>query len=229
VTVRPIQPEQRRAAKLVGFLYVIQMAVAVFGESFVRRALVMRGDAAKTAENLLAHEGLFRLSIAGDLLVYVTVILLVWGLWVVVEPVGRRLALLAVLFRLAENAVLCMATVQSLVMLRLLKGSDSLSALSSDQRRALAMLAYTTQGLGMSVAFVLLGCGSAVFAWLLWKSRYVPRWISAWGIFGSLVLSLGTVAIALFPSLGVVGLAYMAPIGIYEVGLGVWLIVRGIR
>ena len=229
MTARPIEPEQRRAAKLVGFLYVIQMAIGVFGESFVRRRLVVRGDAAKTAENVLAHETLFRLSIAGDLIVYATVIVLVWGLWVILRPVDRRVAALAVLFRIAENAVLCMATVQALVMLRLLKGSDSVAALTSDQRGALAMLAYTTQGLGMSVAFVLLGCGSALFAWLLWKSRYVPRWISGWGIFGSLVISLGTLAIVLFPALGVVGLAYMAPVGIYEVGLGLWLIVRGIR
>jgi hypothetical protein len=226
---RPIQPAQGAAAKVAGYLYVIQMAVAVCCDSFVRGRLIVRGDAAKTAQNILASEGLFRLSIVGDLLVYTTVIVLVWALYVVVRPVDRNLALLAVLFRIAENAVLCVATVNSLVVLRLLKGGDSLAALPAAERQSLAMLAISTQGLGMSVAFILLGLGSTVFAWLLLKSGYVPAWLARFGIFASLVLSVVTLAVLLFPGLGVIGIAYMAPMGIYEVGLGLWLIVQGIR
>src|SRR5207245_10497706 len=99
-----IAPEQRAAARIVGFLYVIQMAVAVFGESFVRGRLIV-ADAGKTAENIVASERLFRLSIAGDLFVYAGVLVLTWGLYVVLRPVNRNLALLAAFFRLVETAV----------------------------------------------------------------------------------------------------------------------------
>lgn len=226
-----IEPSQRTAARILGWLYVIQMAVAVFGQSFVRDRLIVRGDAAKTAQNILEHERLFRLSIGGDLFVYAGVIVLVWAFYVVVRPVrkNRNLALLAVLFRLAETAVLCVATVNSLVVLRLLEGAGSLGGLGVGERQSLAMLALGAQGLGMYVAFVLLGLGSAVFAYLLLQSRYVPRLIPAWGIFASLLLALGSLGILVFPGLSVLGMAYMAPMGIYEVGLGLWLIVRGIR
>jgi hypothetical protein len=225
-----IEPAQRTAARVVGFLYVIQMAAAIFGESFVRGRLIVRGDATKTALNILGSERLFRLSIAGDLFVYTGVIVLIWAFYVLVRPVNKNLALLAVFFRLAETAVLCVATVNSLVALSLLSGADALKTFSAGQLHTLAILAITAQGLGMRVGFVLLGLGSTVFAYLLLKSRYVPKALASWGIFSSLVLALVTLAILVFPRLGdVMGLAYMAPMGIYEVGLGLWLLVKGIQ
>jgi hypothetical protein len=228
--LKTIEPAQRTAARVVGVLYLIQMATGVFGESFVRSPLIVRGDAGKTAQNILGSERLFRLSIAGDLFTYIGVIVLIWAFYVMVRPINKNLALLAAFFRLAETAVLCVATVNSLVVLRLLSGADDLAAFAAGQRQSLAMLALGAQGLGMHVGFILLGLGSTVFAYLLWKSRYVPRAIAAWGIFASLVLALVTLAITVFPVLGeVLGLAYMAPMGLYEVGLGLWLVIRGIR
>jgi hypothetical protein len=230
VALPAIEPAQRTAAKIAGFLYVFQMATAVFGESFVRGQLIVRGDAAKTAENILGSERLFRLSIAGDLVTYTGVIVLTWALYVVLRPVDKNLALLGVFFRLVENAVLCVATVNALVALRLLSGPDYLKTFDTGQLQSLARLALSVQGMGMTVAFILLGLGSTVFAYLLLKSRYVPRALAGWGLFASLVLALGTLLIVVFPDLGdILGLAYMAPMGIYEVGLGLWLLVKGIR
>ena len=223
-----ISPEQRAVARIVGFLYVIQMAVAVFGESFVRGRLIV-ADAAKTAENIAGSERLFRLSIAGDLFVYAGVLVLTWGLYVVLRPVNRNLALLAAFFRLVEVAVLCAATVNSLVVLRLLSGAEDLKALEAGQRHSWIKLAYSTQGYGMLVGFILLGLGSALFAYLFWKSRYVPRGLALLGIVGSLLLSVVTWATIVFPGLRVLGLSYMMPLGLYEVGLGLWLIFKGIR
>ena len=131
----------------------------------------------------MGAEGLFRLSLAGDLITYTSVIVLIWAFYVVVRPVNKNLALLAVLFRLAENAVLCVATVNSLIVLKLLSGAESLKAFDDRQLQSLATLAISAQGFGMSVGFVLLGVGSTVFAYLLLKSRYVPKALAALGIF----------------------------------------------
>jgi Domain of unknown function (DUF4386) len=122
-TLAAITPAQRTAARIVGFLYVFQMAVEVFGESYVRERLVVAGDATKTALNIMADERLFRLSIAGDLVTYTSVIVLIWAFYAMVRPVNRNLALRAAFFRLVENAVLCVATVNSLIVLRLLSGA----------------------------------------------------------------------------------------------------------
>ncbi len=225
-----VTPAQRTAAKIVGVLYLVQMTVAIFGEIFVRGRLVVPGDATQTARNTIAHQRLFRLSIAGDLFVYTGVIVLIWAFYVLVRPVNRNLALLAVLFRLAENAVLCVATVNALVALKLLSAPDYLKTFETTQLHSLARLAVNAQGLTMNVAFVLLGLGSAVFAYLLFRSGYVPKVIAAWGIFSSLFLAIVTLAIIVFPSLGAaLGLTYMVPMFFYEVGLGLWLVVKGIR
>jgi hypothetical protein len=229
MTTPAIEPAQHTATKVVGFLYLIQMATGIFGQSYVRDQLIVRGDATKTAQNIIGAERLFRLSIAGDLVTYTGVIVLIWAFYVLVRPVNKNLALLAAFFRLAENAVLCAATVNSLVALKLLSGAGELKAFEASQLHSLAMLVLSAQGLGMNVGFTLLGLGSTVFAYLLLKSRYVPKALAAWGIFSSLVLAAGTLAIMVFPGLGVVGLAYMMPMGIYEVGLGLWLLVKGIR
>ncbi|MEO8043409.1 MAG: DUF4386 domain-containing protein [Spartobacteria bacterium] len=223
-----ISPTQRAAARLVGILYLVQMAAGVFGEVVVRGQLIVRGDAAQTAKNIIASEQLFRLSIAGDLLTCIAVLVLTWGLYVLLRPVNQHLALLGAFFRLVELAVLSTATVSSLVVLRLLGSSNPLPTFEAAQIHSLVSLAIANQRLAMSVAFVFLGLGSAVFAWLLLKSRYVPKALAALGIFGALTLSIVTLAIIVFPGLRVLGMIYMLPMGLYEVGLGLWLLIKGL-
>ncbi|HYJ06913.1 MAG TPA: DUF4386 domain-containing protein [Chthoniobacterales bacterium] len=222
-------PAQHTAAKIIGIIYPIQMATGIFGEVFVRGQLIARGDPTKTAENIMASEQLFRLSIAGDLITYILVMVLTWAFYVLLRPINRHLALLGAFFRLSELAVLCIATVNSLVVLRLLSGAAYLKTFDPNQLHSLVMLAYHTQGLGMSVGFILLGLGSSIFAYLLLRSDYVPKGLAVLGIFSSLLLALGSLAIIVFPRLGVIGMSYMMPMGLYEVGLGFWLLIKGIK
>lgn len=222
-------PAQHTAAKIIGLIYPIQMATGIFGEVFVRGQLIARGDPTKTAENIMASEQLFRLSIAGDLVTYILVMVLTWAFYVLLRPVNGHLALLGAFFRLSELAVLCLATVNSLVVLKLLSGAAYLKSFDLNQLHSLVMLAYHTQGLGRSVGFILLGLGSAVFACLLLRSRYVPKAFAVLGVFSSLLLALGSLAIIVLPGLGVIGMSYMIPMGLYEVGLGLWLLIKGIK
>lgn len=222
-------PAQHTAARIIGIIYPIQMATGIFGEVFVRGQLIARGDPAKTAENIVASEQLFRLSIAGDLITYILVMVLTWAFYVLLRPVNRHVALLGAFFRLSELAVLCVATVNSLVVLRLLSGAAYLNTFDANQLHSLVMLAYHTQGLGMSVGFILLGLGSAVFAYLLLRSGYVPKGMAILGVFSSLLLALGSLALIVFPGLGAIGMIYMIPMGLYEVGLGFWLLIKGIK
>lgn len=223
------RPAQHTAAKIIGIIYPIQMATGIFGEVFVRGQLIARGDPTRTAENIMASEQLFRLSIAGDLITYILVMVLTWAFYVLLRPINRHLALLGAFFRLSELAVLCIATVNSLVVLRLLSGAAYLKTFDPNQLHSLVMLAYHTQGLGISVGFILLGLGSSIFAYLLLRSDYVPKGLAVLGIFSSLLLALGSLAIIVFPGLGVIGMSYMMPMGLYEVGLGFWLLIKGIK
>lgn len=224
-----IEPEQRTAARVVGCLYLLTMATGVFGELFVRGRLV-RGDALQTANNIAASERLFRLGVVSDLITIAGVVVLIWGLYVVLKPVSRNGALLGAILRLVGAAIGAVSVVNSLAALRLLSGPAYLRALGESQQQDLARLFISVQGVGSQVDFVFLGLGSTVLSYLWLRSGYIPRALAALGILGSLMLAVGGMAIMVFPGLAsVLTLMYMIPLGIYEVGLGLWLIVKGIR
>lgn len=225
-----ITPAQHRAAKVVGCLYLIQMALAIFGESFVRNRLIVPRDAVQTAANLAASERLFRLSLAGDLMIYASVIVLFWGIYIILKPVNKDVALLGAFFRLVEQAILAVTTFAGFIALRLLSGPEYLRVVDTAQLQAFARAFIGMYGIGLSIGFVFLGLGSAVFSYVWMKSCYIPKALAVLGIFGSLLLTMMTLVTMVFPRVyEVLGMSYMMPMGLYEVGLGLWLLIRGLR
>ena len=112
---------------------------------------------------------------------------------------------------------------------RLLSGDEFLKTIEANQLHSVAQLALGVQAAGMNMGFMLLGLGSAVFAYLLLPSRYVPRVLAGWGVFSSLLLATYALSITVFPKAVALQLAPMLPMGIYEVTLGFWLLLRGAR
>jgi hypothetical protein len=224
-----LKSEQERAARLAGAMYLIQMGTGVFTQIYARGSLIVRGDPTQTARNIIDSEGLFRIGIASDLATYTAVLVASWALYVLLRPVNRNLALLALLFRLSELAVHFNATVNSLAVLRVLGGAQYLKSIDASQLHSLAQLALSVQGEGVNMGFILLGLGSAVFAFLLLKSQFVPWLLAGWGVFASLLLAAYALATIVFPKAGALQVAPMLPMGIYEVTLGFWLLVRGVN
>lgn len=229
MTLPSIDQEQQTAAKVVGFIYLVAMATSMFAELYLRRPLIVRGDAVQTAINIAASEGLFRLSSVIHLLTFASDVIVGVASYVVLRRINRNLALLAAFWRVANAAILAVILLSDFAVLRLLSGVEYLRAFDTAQLQALARLMISVQAAGFQIGFVFLGLGSTVFSWLWLKSGYVPRALAAWGIFASSVLAFGTLAIMLFPALGVVGLTYMAPMFLFEVGLGLWLLIKGLR
>jgi hypothetical protein len=220
---------QQRAARLAGAMYLIQMATGVFTQIYARGSLIVRGDPTQTARNIIDSEGLFRFGIASDLATYTAVLIATWALYVLLRSVNRNLAMLAVLFRLMELAIHFNATVDSLGVLRLLSGAPYLKSIDAGQLHSMAQLALSAQGEAVNMGFILLGLGSAVFAFLLFKSRFIPRLLSGWGVFASLLIGAYALSIIVFPKAGALQVLPMLPMGIYEVSLGFWLLLKGAK
>jgi hypothetical protein len=225
-----ITPAQQTAAKVVGALYLIQMALAIFAESFVRGRLIVPRDAVRTAANLAASERLFRISLAGDLMIYASVVVLFWGIYIILKPVNKDVALLAAFFRLVEQAILAVTTFAGFIALRLLSGTEYLRVIDPAQLQALARAFISMYGIGLSIGFVFLGLGSAVFSYLWLKSGYIPRSLAMLGIFASLLLTFMTLVTMVYPGVyETLGMTYMVPMFFYEVGLGFWLLIKGLK
>lgn len=221
---------QARAARIAGSMYLIGMATAIFGEAFVRDSLIVSGNATRTAQNIIESELLYRVGIATDLFTFASVVVLIWALYVLLRPVNKDLVLLAVFFRVVEVATHFVATINSLVVLRFLTGGDYLATFGTSQLHTLARVAIGTQADGVSIGFILLGLGSTVFAYLLVKSRYVPRALAMWGVFSSLLITAAAFWDIVSPSTaGVPQLSSYVAMFIYEVTLGLWLLLKGVN
>jgi hypothetical protein len=219
---------QTKAAKVAGFMYLMGMTVSIFVELYLRGSLIVTGNALATADNIMAHETLFRVAIVLDLLTYLSVSLLVWALYVLLKPVNRNLALLATFLRLAEMAFFFVVLLGNFVILHVLSNEDYLKAFEAGQLQALSRVVLLTRGDAYTIGFSLLGLGSTVFTYVLFKSNYVPRLLAGWGIFSSLLLALGFITL-IFPELRKIALPSQVPMFIFEVGLGLWFVIKGVK
>ena len=203
MTIGTIDDSQRGAAKVAGSMYLFAMATSIFAEVYVRANLVS-SDAAKTAANIAGSESLFRLAIVLDLVTVAADIALITALYVLLEPVDRNLAMAAAFFRIIESAILAVTAVSGIVGLRLLSGADYLRALAPEQLQALARVTLSVHNFGLTMAFIFLGLGGGVFAYLLFKSRYVPSGFGGLGIVAYAVMVIYSLTSIMVPSVSTI-------------------------
>jgi len=217
-------------ARVAGFILLFAMALGIFSQVFILGRVVVPDDAAATASNIMASEGEFRLGIAVDVVTFVSDVVIAWALYELLKPIDKSFALLGAFLRIADGSILAVTTFSGLITLRLLSGVDYLHAFDASQLQSLARLFISARGLGFDVGFVFLGLGSSVFAYLLFKSRFIPRAMAGWGIFSSLALTLGSLAMILFQGFATsASMTYMVPMFFYEVPLGLWFLIKGVR
>ena len=220
---------QSKAARLAGLLYLVAMATGLFAEFYVHfpSTLIVNGDAAKTASNIIANDRLYRIGIANNIITFAIDVALIWALYILLKPVSRNLALLAVFFRLVETTIACVAIVQYFVAMQFVSDADHLKAFDPGQLQALLVMHYT-YALTFTVVAIFLGLGSTIFNYLLFKSGYIPKALAAWGVFSSLLLLVSQFTIIIFPDLEKIIIpACFAPIAIDEIALGFWLLCKG--
>jgi Domain of unknown function (DUF4386) len=222
-------PSQSKAARIAGLLYLVAMATGLFAEFYVHfpSTLIISGDAAKTASNIMANEQLYRIGVANNIFTFAIDVVLIWALYVLLKPVNRNLAVLAVFFRLVETTIACVAIINSYVAMQFVSDADHLKAFDTNQIQALSIL-HDTYALTFVVVAIFLGLGSTIFNYLLFKSRYIPKALAAWGIFASLLLLMSQFAIIIFPAVEKIIIpACYGPIAVDEIALGFWLLFKG--
>ena len=230
MTIGIVDDTQRTAARVVGAAYVCALVPAVFAEFYVRGQLVVSGSAAQTALNIVAHERLFRLGIAVNLAVFAIDVVLIAALYVVLNPVNRSLAVLALAWGLIETATLVVVTLSDFDVLRILSGAEYLKVFEVDRLQALARLSISAHGDAYNVGLVLAGLRSTAFCYLWFKSRFIPRALAGWGMVASLLMGACAYSFIIFPEVATVVPVqiYGGPIFLFELTMGVWLLFRGL-
>jgi hypothetical protein len=220
----------RRAwARVTGLMLLLTNGTAIYA-TWVRATFIALDDPARTAANVAADQSFVRIGLAFDLITTAGTVALVAGLYLVLKRVGPGLALLAFCWRLIENSVLAALTFASFAAVTLVEGGTFLRALNPAEASDLAYALFKVQIWGFQFGFLFLGLGQAAFSYLWWKSRYIPRWLAGLGMVASSIMAVAALGIIAWPRLyTLLGMAYMAPMGLYEIGLGFWLLIRGIR
>jgi hypothetical protein len=216
-------------ARVAGVAYIVIAIAGVLYGALVETKLIVSGNDAATANNIMANQSLFRIGIVLVLIIYVSVVVASWALYVILRTVHQNLALLGLLLRSAEAIVGAATVLTSFVVLYVLGRNGASTAFQPEQLQALAGRFIDVRTAGLDVVLVFIGLGATVFCVLLFKSRYIPRPLAAWGIFTYVsMLFLASVSI-LFPNHPMMLETVLYSVGgLFELVFGLWLLFTGI-
>src|ERR1700689_3267699 len=170
----------RNPGRFAGLLYVLISIVGFFAMGYVPGKVIVHGDAAATADNIAAHEMLFRFGIAGELVGQAGFIFVALALYDLFKGVNRRHASLMVILIVVSIPIAFLNELNSFAALILVRGADFLSVLEKTQREALAMLFLHLHGRGFVIAETFWGLWLFPLALLVYKAGFLPRFLGVW-------------------------------------------------
>lgn len=223
----PAVSPQGRYARAAGALYLIIIMLGIFSEVGVRSQLVVRGDAAATAANIMRSEMLFRIGFVSDIVVFLCDVAVAALLFVLLRPVNRTLSLVAAGFRLTGTAIYGVNMLNQMAALLLVTGGSVPGSFTQDQSHALALFFMDVHRHGYDLGLVFFGVHCLVLGYLLAKSAIVPRILGILMVLAGAVYIVGSFTLFLDPlSASAVAPFYAVPL-IGELALCGWLLVKG--
>lgn len=220
----------KKTARVAGFLYLLLVVAAPFRLMYIPSTLFVRGDAAATADNIAAHELLFRLGIVSDLFCGTILIFLALALYRLFKGVDQNYAVLMVILGgLIPATIDFLNVLNDAAALLLVRGADFLSVFEKPQREALAMLFLRLHDQQVLAAEILWGLWLFPLAVLVYRSRFLPRFLGVWLIlngFAYLAMSLAGLLVPHYQKT-VSNLTFPALLG--EVALMLWLLILGAK
>jgi hypothetical protein len=230
MTNRTANASPQLYARIAGVLYLINIVCGIFGEVFVRGHLIVPGNAAATAHNIMASEFLFRCGVVGDLIMHITDVPITLIFFILLRPVSKNLALLAALFSMLQTAVLCANKLSLVTVLLLLGGSSYLKAFDPNQLQALMSLSLAQHDYGFGIGLIFFGVSCLVIGYLMFRSGYFPRTLGVLQAIAGICYLINSFTLLLSPALAdKMFPAIVLPSFIGELATCIWLIVRGVN
>jgi Domain of unknown function (DUF4386) len=228
ITNRIAEQSPRKTARMAGLFYLIFILTTVLA-TYVRSQFIVSGDAATTANNILASQGLFRVGFVTELVSAVFFLLAAWSLYVLLKPVNKNLALLFLLLNLGGVAVECINVLNLYAALQFLSGANYLTAFQTGQLQAMAMSYLNLYTNGFLIAQIFFSAWLLPLGYLVYKSRFLPKFLGLLLIldfFGNMSWFLQGF---LLPNYGI--LAYPGNVisFIAEISLTLWLLIMAVK
>jgi hypothetical protein len=219
----------QKNAKVAGVLYLLIAVLAGFVHFYVPGELFVSGNAGTTASNIMASQGLFRMSIASELVILLSEIVLTVLLYGLLKPVNKTLSLVAAVSRLAMTTIHGVNLLNHFIVLLVLGGAGYLTVFQPNQLNALVTLFLDSYNYGYTIGIVFFTLHTFTLAYLIFKSGYFPKILGVLfmlAAFGYLIDSFSHVLIPDYKT----GPVYLSlPIAIAEIAFPLWLLIKGLN
>ena len=218
-----------KAARIGGGIYLLMVLTAPFSLIYVPSKLIVRGNALATADNILAHETMFRLSIFGDLIGHVIFICLAVALYRLLSNVNKTWAILMVSFVLVSAAVGFLNALNNIAAVILFRGGEFLDVIDKTQRDALGMLFVRLHNNGEFISEIFWGVWLFPFGLLVYRSGFLPRLLGVWLIVACFAWIALSITALFFPSHYGAAFSWLQPAFFAEMAIMLWLLIRGVN
>jgi hypothetical protein len=218
----------KKTARIAGILILIISPFAVFSMMYATSSLIVPGDAATTANNIIASAGLFRLGIVSDSVVFLIEIAIVVMLYVLLKPVSKTLSLVAAFARLAMTVIQGINLLNYFTVLLLLSGADYLTVFKPDQLHALVLLFLNVHEYVVLIWGLFFSLHLFFVGYLVYKSGYIPRILGVLLVIASLCYLTQSFGNILLPKYEEI-FTLIGFISIIELAFPLWLVIKGVR
>lgn len=217
-------------ARIAGVLYLIITVAAVFAHFYVPGELIVAGDAAATAANIMASESLFRIgAIGSELIILLSEVLLSVVLYLLFRPVSKTLSLLAAISRLIMTTIHGLNLLNYYFVLQLLSGGDYLTVFSPEQVNALVTLFLSAHSYGFTIGIAFLVPHVFILGYLIIKSGYFPKVLGYLFIAAGIGYLVDTIGWLLVPGYTTTPDLIAMVIAVAELAFPIWLLVKGVN
>jgi uncharacterized protein DUF4386 len=214
--------------RIAGFLYLLLVIAAPFRLIYIPATLFVRENATATVHNIAAHETLFRLGIVTDLFSGSILIFLVVALYQLFKGVDQYLAVLMVILGgVLPSAIDFFNVLNDAAALLLVRGADFLFVFEKPQRDALAMLFLHLHHQEIVAAEILWGLWLFPLAILVYRSRFLPRFLGVWLIINGFAYLAISFTGLLLPQYEAVVSKFTFPAQLGEIAIMLWLLIKG--
>lgn len=215
-------------ARIAAILTLLIVVLAPFSMLYIPTTLIVPGDAASTANNIMASQGLFRVGMVTDSLVFLIEIALTVLLYVLVKPVNKTLSLVAAFSRLAMTVIQGINLLNHFIILLLLSGASYLTIFAPDQLQALVMLFLNAHESAVLIWGLFFGLHLLVLGYLVYKSGYLPKVLGILLLIVALCYLIQDFGNMLFPEYKAL-FTSIGSLAFLEIAFPLWLLIKGVN
>jgi Domain of unknown function (DUF4386) len=219
----------KKLAQTAGVLYLLLVITGIYGLMYVGSQTFVRGDAAATAQKMLANEFLFRTGIASNLISQTLFVFLVLAFYRLLKQINEQRAKLMVALVLVSVPITFICESFNITALLILKG-EILTYLTPQQQQEWAMTFLKMNANGILVVEIFWGLWLIPLGLLFYTSGFMPRLLGILLVMGGVAYLIEVGTSLVFPDYrSFVSQFTSIAVAIPEFSTVLWLLIKGVN